>query len=163
MELRRSFDIKKCFLCLYFIALLLYIIVGFMPAGATDYKISANIRIPSINLSSDVTELQRDGRKLHTPETIVGSYTEAENKILLIGHSVTVFENLDQLVIGDEIWYDGREYRIEDITVPKKEQINMNKVLKSEETDTLVLMTCAGEDLGAGDATHRLILTAKAV
>ena len=31
-----------------------------------------------------------------------------------------------------------------------------------EEKDTLVLMTCAGEDLGNGDSTHRLLVTATA-
>ena len=36
----------------------------------------------------------------------------------------------------------------------------MDEVLAPTEQNTLVIMTCAGEDLGGGDATHRLIVTA---
>jgi sortase (surface protein transpeptidase) len=37
----------------------------------------------------------------------------------------------------------------------------MKELLKAEDTDTLVLMTCAGELMSNNDATHRLIVTAK--
>ena len=36
----------------------------------------------------------------------------------------------------------------------------MNKILEASDKDTVVLMTCAGKDLGNGDASHRLIVTA---
>ena len=36
----------------------------------------------------------------------------------------------------------------------------MPKLLSASNEKTIVIMTCAGEDLGKGDATHRLILTA---
>ena len=163
MEIRHSFDVKKCILCAYFVIFLAYLIIGFVPAGATDYIVSARISIPTINLLSDVTTLEKDGRTLHAPDTIVGSYSEAENKTLLIGHSSTVFKNLDEAEVGDAIWYNGHGYQIVEADTLLKSEINMDKLLKPEETDTLVIMTCAGEELNNYDATHRLILTAKAV
>ena len=45
----------------------------------------------------------------------------------------------------------------------KKSDIKMSNVLKAEEKDTLVLMTCAGTPVGDKDATHRLIVTAQAI
>ena len=42
----------------------------------------------------------------------------------------------------------------------EKADVDMNKMLAPAEKDTLVIMTCAGMDLGNGDATHRLVLTA---
>ena len=163
MEIRHSYDTKKCILILYAFAFLIYILIGFMPAGATDYKVSARISIPSIDLMSDVTELQLDGRKLNTPDTIVGSYSDATNKTLLIGHSSTVFYKLDETNVGDVVWYNGHGYEIKEKVTLLKSEINMNKILKSEDVDTLVIMTCAGVELDNQDATHRLILTAKAV
>ena len=163
MELRHSFDVRKCIFGLYFAGLFIYLLIGFMPAEATDYLVSARINIPSIDLMSDVTTLERDGKTLHTPETIVGSFSEAENKTLLIGHSSTVFNNLDEVNVGDAVWYDGHGYQIVDKAILLKADINMNKILQAEDTDTIVIMTCAGEELDNYDATHRLILTAKAV
>ena len=83
-----------------------------------------------------------------------------ENKTLLIGHSTTVFSELNRVQLKDKIIYDGRDYLVNKIETWKKELINMGRLLKAEEKDTIVLMTCAGELLGEGDATHRLIITA---
>ena len=160
MRIRHSFDLRKFVIFTYFSALLVYLIFGFMPAGAANYEVSARINIPAIDLVSDVTELDLNGRKLETPDYIVGSYSNAENKTLLIGHRSTVFTNLNQALVGDAIWYNGRAYLIKKTEMFKKSEINMDRLLKSEETDTLVIMTCAGEDLENGDATHRLIVTA---
>ena len=47
------------------------------------------------------------------------------------------------------------------ILMHPKAKIDMRDVLQAESNDTIVLMTCAGQDLGNKDATHRLIITAK--
>ena len=39
----------------------------------------------------------------------------------------------------------------------------MTEILKREEKDTIVIMTCAGELLDGGDATHRFMVTAVAL
>lgn len=163
MELRRSRDIRKLIIVTYFSLFLIYLFIGFLPADATDYNISARVSIPSIDLMSDVTTLEVENRSLKTPDTIVGSYSNANNKTLLIGHASTVFHDLSKVSVGDAIWYDGHGYVVSDRGVYAKRDIRMEDVLKTEPEDTLVIMTCAGEDLGGGDATHRLILTAKAV
>lgn len=36
----------------------------------------------------------------------------------------------------------------------------MSTLLTPTSQDTIILMTCAGTDLGNGDASHRLIITA---
>ena len=51
-------------------------------------------------------------------------------------------------------------YHVKSIIVKDKGMISMSEVLKAEDQKTLVLMTCAGDYLNNGDATHRLIVTA---
>ncbi len=163
MELKKRLDLRFILVGIYFVAFLVYIIVGLQPVGAKNYAVSANLQIPSINLQSEVTTLSLEGRELKTPDYIVGSYTHAKNKTLLIGHSSTVFKNLDKAKLGEEISYDDLAYKIVDVKLYEKSEIKMSKLLKEAEKKTLVLMTCAGDDLGDGDATHRLIITAEAV
>ena len=162
MELKKHFNSKVLFFTLYYVAFAIYIIIGLQPAKATDYNISGSIVIPSIDLVSDVTSLSLNNGKLDTPDTIVGSYSRNDNKTLLIGHSTTVFQALNQLNLGDEIQYNGQSYRVDEVAIVAKGDISMAKLLKGETTDNLVVMTCAGELLGNGDATHRLIVTASA-
>lgn len=162
MELRKSFDYKKILVVLYFVMAAVFLVVGFMPVGATaQYEISGELAIPVIGLKSGVATLELDNGRLNTPEDLVGSFSRRENKTLLIGHASTVFDKLKDVTIGNVIVYGGTEYTVVDAVLLEKEEIKMNKVLKTEKTDTLVLMTCAGEDLGNGDATHRFMLTAK--
>lgn len=160
MELRKHFDWRYAFIGLYFLAFAIYIIVGLQPAQATEYEKTGEITIPSIGLRSETVGLELVGRKLETPDVLVGSYTKNENKTLLIGHSTTVFSELNLVQLKDKIIYDGRDYLVNKIENWKKELISMGRLLKAEEKDTIVLMTCAGELLGEGDATHRLIITA---
>ena len=160
MELRRRLDLRMVLAGLYALLLGIYIIVGLQSADATKLEIAAELSIPAIDLTSDVTNLKLNGSKLDTPDTIVGSYSQAKNKTLLIGHSTTVFENLNQVKIGDEITYDGKTYVVQKSKTLTKAEINMDDLLAKAETDTLEIMTCAGELLGGGDATHRLIVTA---
>ncbi len=160
MELRRRLDLRMVLAGLYVLLFSIYIVVGLQPADATKLEVAAELSIPAIDLNSDVTNLKLNGTKLDTPGTIVGSYSQAKNKTLLIGHSTTVFENLNQVKVGDEINYDGKIYIVKESKTLAKAEISMDDLLAGAEIDTLEIMTCAGELLGGGDATHRLIVTA---
>lgn len=163
MEIGRRFSLKYVFIGLYIVAFLVYIIVGLQPAEAANYNIVAELSIPSIGLQSDVASLKLNNGALDTPDTIVGSYSGAENKSLLIGHSTTVFKNLNNVKIGDIIIYNKKEYVVYKRDLVQKDDILMPRLLKKEDTDTLVIMTCAGKLLNNGDATHRFLLTAEEV
>ena len=160
MELRKHLSFKKIFIGVYFLAFAIYLIIGLQPAEATHYEISAELAIPSINLTTDVTTLALEDYKLNTPDTIAGSYTRAENKTLLIGHSTTVFQNLDQVEVGDYVNYNDKTYQVDKIELMEKATIDMDEILATTQKDTIVIMTCAGTLLDGGDATHRLIITA---
>ena len=160
MELKKRIDFRRVLIVAYFVCFAIYLIVGLQPAGATNYEIIAEISIPSIELTSDVTALKLEDHRLNTPGTIVGSFSKNDNNILLIGHASTVFKDLNKTVIGDKVIYDSDSYTIGKIDVIQKADISMNKILAAANKKTLTIMTCAGEDLGDGDATHRLIITA---
>lgn len=161
MELKRHYDWKYVFIGLCAVAFLAYIIYGLQPAGAVQsYEINGNLSIPGIDLTADVADLHLTDGELKTPDTIVGSYSRSENKTLLIGHSTTVFQDLDQVKIGDVVSYNGKEYKVNRLQYIIKEAIDMSELLAAEDEDTLVIMTCAGKLLDGGDATHRFIVTA---
>ena len=42
----------------------------------------------------------------------------------------------------------------------EKAAVDMSGILAKASRQTIVVMTCAGQDLGGGDATHRLLVTA---
>lgn len=160
MELKQHLDARWIFVGLYLLAFVIYLVIGLQPADATSYEVSAKLLIPQIGLDTAVTDLTLDEGQLNTPEMIVGSYSQAKNKTLLIGHSSTVFQDLDQIDLGDLINYDGNDYKVKRIDLVRKSQIDMSELLAPAEKDTIVIMTCAGELFQNGDATHRLILTA---
>lgn len=160
MELKRRIRPELVFISIYILMAVVYFWVGFQPAGAKNYDVAAVLNIPSIGLTSDVTELRLEDHRLETPDTIVGSYESAKNKNLLIGHSSTVFADLHELQVGDLIYYGDKTYSVAEMAIFAKEDISMRDLLKASDLDTLVIMTCAGQDLGGGDSTHRLIVTA---
>ncbi len=161
MELKKRLDLRTVLVGLYAVVLVAFVIFGLQPAEAVQsYEVSAELAIPSIGLVSDVATLQLEDHELKTPDRIVGSYSKSKNKTLLIGHSSTIFQNLNKINLGDEISYNGKRYQVKKITISKKSEIDMSRLLASAEQDTLVIMTCAGNSLGNGDATHRLIVTA---
>lgn len=161
MELKKSFDFHRLFVFLYIFAFLVYIIYGLVPVAATNYDVSAKVEIPAINLISDVATLKLEAHALYTPDNIVGSFSRIKDTTLLIGHSTTIFKDLAKLNVGDEVFYDFKKYVISKKDYIKKEEIDMDKLLKSNGFDSIILMTCAGELYDDGDASHRLILTAK--
>lgn len=158
MELRRHVSFGKIYFALYFVALSIYFLVGLKPAEAAN--IESRILIPSIGLVSDVERLELENSELSTPDEIVGSFSRNKNKTLLIGHSSTVFTDLKNVKIGDEIVYRDLAYRVSEIELMEKSDISMMKVLSAEDKDTIILMTCAGELYDDGDASHRLLITA---
>ena len=163
MELKRRFDFRKAFTILYIVAFLAFIVIGFQPAEAQHYEVSGQINIPSIGLTSDVTTLELVDHRLDTPDTIVGSYSKYSSKIFLVGHSSTVFKNLKNVNLNEYIYYDDKTFKVTRIETLEKANINMNLLLMPSKETTLVIMTCAGQPLGAKDATHRLIVTATKV
>lgn len=160
MELRRHLDPKMIFIGLYAVIIFTCFLVGLRPVGAAEYEISGELIIPDIGLESDVTQLALENGRLTSPDMIVGSYSTSPNKTLLIGHSTTVFHDLEKLRLNEYFYYNNIRYEIVDIETKKKSDIRMSQVLAEAKDDTIVLMTCAGELFENGDATHRLIITA---
>lgn len=163
VRLKKHLDLRNVFVGFYVFSFLVYIIFGLQPAKASSYEVSAELLIPSIDLVSEVTRLSLENNELKTPDLIAGSYSKYENNVLLIGHSSTVFRELDEVWYGDEIFYDENVYKIVDIETVLKDEIKMGKLLSETSQKTLTIMTCAGEKVNGADATHRLIVTAVAV
>ena len=163
MELKKRIDLKYILLGVYLLAFTIYIINGLQPAQASVYDVSGSLNIPSIGLVTDVTTLHLVDHELNTPDDIAGSFSRAENKTLLIGHSSTVFSELHNIKLGDQIDYNGVKYVVKSSEVFEKSAINMGSLLKKADIDTIVIMTCAGENLPNSDATHRLIVVAEVV
>lgn len=160
MELKRRVHLRKFVTIFYVAAFSAYMILGLKPVEARQYEISGELTIPSIGLVSDVTALRLENRRLDTPDTIVGSYSEDISKVLLIGHSSTVFENLHNLKLEELIEYNDNVYQVVKTETLPKAKINMSNLLSPTDRQTLVIMTCAGNPVGEKDATHRLIVTA---
>ena len=156
-------DRRKRLVLVNFIIVAIYLAIGLQPAWAEKYDIATELEIPSIGLKSDVTTVHPVDAKLETPNSIVGRYSSHKNKTFLYGHASGVFRDLDKLEIGALIYYDELYYEVVDAIVMERDKIEMGYLLDAAEVDTLVIMTCAGESLGGGEATHRLILTAKVV
>ncbi|MBR2658871.1 sortase [Candidatus Saccharibacteria bacterium] len=169
MEKRSSVEIRKRFDFRVIIATICFAIGTFCflnyhhLASAQEYEIFTKLTIQNIELSSDVTKTHLLNYKIVTPDYIVGSFSRAENKTLLVGHSTTAFENLKNVELNDEIEYNDKKYVTKKIEVLEKADIDMDKILAPAKEDTLVLMTCAGELYDNGDASHRLIITAELV
>lgn len=162
MELKNRWSLRRVVPAVFGGCVILYLLVGLTPAQATDFEPATEIEIPSIGLHADVAPMtMRDG-VLKTPDAMVGSYSRAKNKTFLVGHSVGVFQNLSNVNVGDSVVYDLVHYTVTSVDVVEKSEIKMDELLLPSEKDTIMIMTCAGELLGGGDATHRLIITASA-
>lgn len=151
---------RVIFIAFYVVFLAAYIIIGLQPAEAASYKISSTISIPTINLNSGITKLTLENGQLNIPDNIIGEFYSSRKNILLLGHSTTSFQNLEDVELEDIINYNDDTYQVSDIKVVEKESIKMTDLLKSTGTPKITLMTCAGTLLPNQDATHRLIITA---
>ena len=145
------------------VSFLAYMSFYFVSPNGTAYMFDGGLIIPSIDLVSGVTKLELKNHRLDTPDSIVGSFSKNSSKTLLIGHSTTIFKNLDQVTVNDIITYNNVRYMITDVETFRKTDIDMGELLKPESDNTLVLMTCAGEPVGDKDATHRLLVTAQEI
>ena len=162
MRVKKHFNPRVFWITVYFSCFVAFLIIGFAPVEASSYRITAKLEIPSISLVSDVARLDLNNRELNVPTDIVGSYNSEQNKILLVGHSSSIFDDLDNVWIGDEIIYNQEIYHVTNYRIYKKENVDMNALLSSESRKTLILMTCIGTSLPNNDATHRLVITAEA-
>ena len=160
MELKRHLNFRNAFVAVYFALFAVYLIIGFQPTDAARYSIVTSFSAPEIGISTQVADLSISDGKLDTPSTIAGRYSTSENKVLIIGHSTTVFQDLFETKIGDVLIYDGNSYTVNKIEIREKSTIKMNEVLDAEEVPTIVVMTCAGELYDNGDASHRYMITA---
>ena len=153
---------------MYFLGGAAFVYFGLQPATSAQEvyakeqeTATAHLSIPSIGIDLPVTKVELKGKDLTVPEQIAGSYSAHQNKTLLIGHSSTAFKSLPDIKLNDKLTYLDKEYYIADIETKDKSSISMKQILKPEEEDTIVLMTCAGQEISARDYTERLIVTAK--
>lgn len=154
-------QIRRGTLAFFALFLPVYVFLGLQPAPSAEASHYPTLGISSIDLETPVEPLQLEGSTLTAPADIAGSFSLYTSPTLIIGHSTTVFVRLEQAALGAEITYDDATYVLVDRQILPKEQINMNQLLARRATDTLILMTCAGQPLGDQDYTHRLILTAE--
>lgn len=152
--------IKVIFTSIFLIMLPLYFLIGFQTSIPVDALNYPTLEISSINLKTPVSPLELDNQQLETPATIAGSYSQYPSKTLIIGHSSTVFQHLNQVRLGQILSYNGHLYQIINIETQKKTEISMAEILASTNQETLIIMTCAGTPLPNQDATHRLLVTA---
>lgn len=144
----------------FMIMLPIYIFIGMQPAVSINTDGLPKLSIAAINLDTAVSDVELVNHELVAPANIAGRYSNAKNKTLIIGHSSTVFKNLSKVGAGDLITFDEREYRVTSAEIYEKSAISMADILSSTEEETIIVMTCAGQNLPNQDATHRLIVTA---
>lgn len=154
-------QIRRGTLAFFALFLPVYVFLGLQPAPSAEASHYPTLSISSIDLETPVEPLQLEGSTLTAPADIAGSFSLYTSPTLIIGHSATVFARLEQAALGAGITYDDATYVLVDRQILPKEQINMNQLLVRRTTDTLILMTCAGQPLGGQDYTHRLILIAE--
>ena len=162
----KDFRIRKFFRISDFVVLITLVSASafFINSIVSDTNATTadQLVIDGINLSTPVENVELKGTELISPEKIAGAYKAARNKTLLIGHSTTVFKDLDEIDGDMIIEYKGKEYQITEMVMMKKEDISMFDLTRPAEKDTIILMTCAGEATGNHDFTHRLVITAVA-
>ena len=162
----KDFRIRKIFRISDFVVLIALISASafFINSIVSDTSAASadQLTIDGINLNTPVEKVELKGNELVSPETIAGAYEASPNKTLLIGHSTTVFKNLDEINGDMLIEYKGKEYQITEMVMMKKEDISMFDLTRPAEEDTIILMTCAGKATGNHDFTHRLVITAVA-
>lgn len=155
--------VKIFFSAFFLIVLPIYLYVGFQSTSHVEAVSYPILEIPSISLSTPVEPLSLENHELISPATIAGSYQRFENKLFIIGHASTVFQNLNQVQEGDLISYDGNTYQIFLLETVAKSDIDMSSIIGNTPTPVMIIMTCAGTPLPGQDATHRLLVYASKI
>lgn len=154
----------KVFLAGFFLIMVpVFFYIGFQPVSTTEALSYEALTINSIDLETPVAPLQLEDHQLTAPAKIAGVYSQNPHRSLIIGHSSTVFQDLEQITVGADIIYAEKTYTVTQVETLPKSEISMQNILASSETDTIIIMTCAGNPLPEQDATHRLIVTATSV
>lgn len=153
-------EVKMFLVAFLAVMIPIYVFIGLQPSVPVDAASYPQLEISSIQLKTPVASLQLTDHQLIAPAAIAGVYTQADNKLFVIGHSSTVFKKLHQVQVGDTIIYNHDTYTITELQTLAKADISMAEILQAAAEPTLVLMTCAGTPLPNQDATHRLIVTA---
>ena len=133
-----------------------------LPSSSCGSYIGA-LYIPDINFGATVTSTYEDAsRNICVPESnLAGALTRRyfgtafENKTLIVGHASGVFAPLFSVRMGHTIVYLGKTYTVVNISRQVVTEVNMRQIIKDEDLDTIVLMTCAGFN-----SAERLIITA---
>ena len=162
-----SFRIKRPKFSIIFGVIYFCIVAGltayFFIPKPVDASSDERLFIPSIGLVARVQNIEREENSLKAPDYAVGAYRATIHKTVLIGHSSTVFENLHNIKLKDKFKFDEKNYVVQKIEILEKTMIDMNEIVAETEENTVVLMTCYGEQLSGQDFSHRLIVTAKEV
>ncbi len=148
------------FISIYFIAITALTFYLFIPKSV-DASSDERLFIPAIGLISRVKNISRTNNSLEVPDYDAGAYLPSSRKTVLIGHSSTVFKNLHQLRLQDELTFDSVNYQIKKIEILDKQTVDMQRIVADTSHKTLILMTCYGDPLGHQDYSHRLIITAE--
>ena len=140
----------------------IYLYYGFQPSATAD-SVSA-IDIPAVSISEKITDVILTGSVLPTPVDTIGRYIPNTSKTFLFGHSTTVFKNLKNISLEDELLYESSTYEVVSKEILPVSEIDMSVLLRSTDEKTLVLMTCSGEERISSDGStfypDRLIITA---
>ena len=157
MKIKKS-SIFGVFGALYLCFFLVFTFLAFQPQ-TVEANTNLILEIPKINLTSPIRSLEiSDENTLTSPERIAGVYHD-----FIIGHSSTIFQNLDKLKVGDTFSFGDQTYQIKTRKIQQKSDINMSKLLTRKSTPTITIMTCHGEKISGHDYTERLILTAELI
>ena len=155
--------IRVFFVGFFTIMLPVYIFIGMQPVASINTEDLPTLSIPSSSLDTPVSQVELVNRELVAPANIAGSYSNTENKVFIIGHSSTVFRNLEKIELNNILTYNDEKYQVTAVQILPKSSISMSEILSSSEIPTIIIMTCAGENLPNQDATHRLIVTAEII
>ncbi len=136
---------------------------GFSAFASPVMPQNASLRISAIGIFAPVSPGILNGKTLEVPNSRIASYTNG-HKVFLYAHNTGIFQDLNQLKIGDKISYiqdnTTQNFTVSDIQTLAKQNVNMGKLLTDTESSQLILMTCAGQKID-DDYIERLIIYAE--